>query len=104
MDLDSTTLLKTAHLESYLPKTGGKLVHENPSKRDVDRSSDSYMKELTPQQLEQLTALYQPDFDIFGYDPNTIVWFESIYIAEVLLDISAEYIKMNAFLHGVSRF
>jgi len=73
MDLDSTTLLKTAHLESYLPKTGGKLVHENPSKRDVDRSSDSYMKELTPQQLEQLTALYQPDFDIFGYDPNTIV-------------------------------
>ena len=73
MDLDSTTLLKTAHLESHLPKTGGKLVHENPSKRDVDRSSDSYMKELTPQQLEQLTALYQPDFDIFGYDPNTIV-------------------------------
>ena len=73
MDLDSTTLVKTAHLESYLPNTGGKLVHENPSKRDVDRSSDSYLKELTPLQLKQLIALYQPDFDIFGYDPNTLV-------------------------------
>ena len=68
-DTDSNTIVEAAGLQSYLPRSNGKLSHENPSKslQGAERTMENYLKELSKEQVGNLTRLYQPDFDIFGY-------------------------------------
>ena len=68
-DQDSNDIVRAANLQSYLPRTKGQLSHENPSKKDTGKSIETYLQELSSDQLQELTKLYQPDFDIFGYSP-----------------------------------
>ena len=66
-DEDSNAIVAAAGLQSYLPN--GNLSHKNPSKavQGTDPSMESYLNELSLEQVRDLTRLYQPDFDIFGY-------------------------------------
>ena len=47
------------------------LLPERKRKRgkDTGKSIETYLQELSSDQLQELTKLYQPDFDIFGYSP-----------------------------------
>ena len=68
-DKDSNAIVEAAGLQSYLPRSNGKLSHENPSKsvQGAEGTMENYLKELSEEQVRNLTRLYQPDFDIFGY-------------------------------------
>ena len=72
LERDSNAIIESAGLQSYLPN--GKLSHENPNPKShhhgQDRSMESYMNELSTEQVKELTKLYQPDFDIFGYNAD----------------------------------
>ena len=73
-DRDSNVIVSAAGLQNFLARSNGKLSHENPSKgmRGEQRTMESYLQELSGDQIRNLTKLYQPDFDIFGYEAPTL--------------------------------
>ena len=73
LERDSNAIIRALGIQRHLPEK--KLVHANSSsgklKGKQDKSLGQYLKELDPNQLQELIKLYQPDFDMFGYSPNS---------------------------------
>ena len=69
---DSDYIVKAVGIQNVLNKFKGSLSHENKSRKDKHKPAMEYVNELTQDQLVELTKLYQPDFDIFGYKAEII--------------------------------